>query len=130
MMTESLTILVVEDNPDNMALIREILEDEEMVVLDAYQAEDGLAMLVDETVDLVAMDISLPKMNGLQATRLIKSNMATRNVPVIAITAHAMAKDRDAALAAGCDAFLTKPIDEEELVSTIRTLVGHPATEG
>ncbi len=117
------TILVVEDNPDNMALIEEILEDEGMTMIQAFQAEDGLTLILENAPDLVLMDISLPGMSGLDALRLIREDDAIRSTPVIILTAHAMSADRDVAMAAGCDGFLTKPVDEEKLLSMIHTLI-------
>jgi len=117
------TILVIEDNPDNMTLIEEILEDEGFNVLTAVMAEEGIALLGDAEVDLILMDISLPKISGLEATKIIKANDTTKDIPIIALTAHAMKSDRDMALSAGCDDFLTKPIDEEELLETINRLL-------
>jgi len=114
------TILVVEDNPDNMVLVDEILEDEGFRVLQASTAEAGIVQLDSEDVDLVLMDISLPRMSGLEAIRIIKANNATRDIPVIALTAHAMQTDRDKALAAGCNDFLTKPINEDELIAAMQ----------
>ncbi len=113
------TILVVEDNPDNMTLIEQILEDEGFCVLKAILAKDGIAMLKEESVDLILMDISLPEMNGLEATKIIKAEQTTKDIPVIALTAHAMKTDREEAMSAGCDDFFTKPIDEEKLLDTI-----------
>jgi len=117
------TILVIEDNPDNLDLIEEILEDEGHQVLKATLAEDGIAALRQTGADLVLMDIALPQMSGLEATRIIKDDNAMRETPVIALTAHAMTTDRDTALAAGCDAYLTKPIDERKLIDTIKQFV-------
>jgi CheY-like chemotaxis protein len=113
------TILVVEDNPDNMALIEQIMEDEGFCVLKAILAKDGIALLKERAVDLILMDISLPEMSGLDATRIIKAEQAIKDIPVIALTAHAMETDREMAISAGCDSYLTKPINEEELLETI-----------
>lgn len=117
-------ILVVEDYPDNMALIEEILEDEGFEIVKAEDAEKGLEALNQSDIELVLMDVSLPKMSGLDATRLIKSNPATSAIPVVALTAHAMDKDREEAMQAGCSDFLTKPINESLLVSTINNILG------
>ena len=114
------TILVIEDNPDNMDLIEEILEDHGHTVLKATLAEDGFRTLRQTGADLVLMDIALPQMSGLEATRIIKADAALRQTPVIALTAHAMDRDRETALAAGCDAYLTKPVDEALLLDTIQ----------
>ncbi len=114
------TLLVIEDNPDNMALVEEILEDEGFNVLQATEAEAGIAQLQTNKVDLILMDISLPRMCGLEATQIIKANTATQHIPIIALTAHAMQHDYENAMAAGCDGFITKPIDEDKLIATIR----------
>ncbi len=117
------TILIVEDNRDNMDLIEEILEDEGYAMLQAYVAEDGITLLSENTVDLILMDVSLPQMSGLEAAKLIKANGKTRQIPLIILTAHARAEDREKAFAAGCDAFLTKPIDEDDLLATIEKYI-------
>lgn len=123
------TILVVEDNRDNMNLIEEILEDEGYAILMAFIAEEGIALLKDNVVDLILMDISLPQMSGIDATKLIKSDEQTRQIPLIILTAHAHAADRDEAFEAGCDDFLTKPIDEDLLLETIKNNI-HQETSG
>ena len=113
-------ILVIEDYPDNMMLIVEILEDEGYGVLQAVTAEIGLSMIDEKHPDLILMDVSLPKMSGLEATEILKSKPDTASIPVIALTAHAMNSDRDMVMAAGCDEYMTKPIDEELLLETLR----------
>ena len=113
------TILVVEDNPDNMALLEDILEDEGYRLLKAVDAEQGIRVLAEHQVNLILMDISLPTMSGLDATKIIKHNPSYQAVPIVALTAFAMESDRTAALAAGCDDFLTKPINEAQLINTI-----------
>ncbi len=117
-------ILVIEDNPDNMALIEEILEDEGFQVLKAGLAELGILRLREGGADLALMDISLPKMDGIEATKIIKKDASISQVPVIALTAHAMVSDKKRMLAAGCDAYLTKPIDEAVLLKEIYRLLG------
>ena len=113
------TILVIEDNPDNMALVEQILEDEGFRVEKASLAREGIAMLRERPADLVLMDISLPEMSGLEATEIIKADEATREIPVLALTSHAMNSNREEALESGCDAFLTKPVNEKALVEAI-----------
>ena len=114
------TILVIEDNLDNMALIEEILEDEGFNVLKAYLAEDGITLLKEKTVNLIIMDISLPKMSGLEAAEVIKAEKATRDIPIIALTAYAMESDKEKAFSVGCYGFLTKPIVENKLLEMIK----------
>jgi len=117
------TILVIEDNPDNMDLVDEILDDAGLNVIQATRAEDGIERLLQEGIDLVLMDISLPDMDGLEATRFIKNNEKLKTIPIVGLSAHAMKHDKDAALAAGCDDYQTKPIDEEALLLTINRLL-------
>lgn len=121
-----MTILVIEDNPDNMALIEQILEDEGFAILKAELAEDGITLLKQNRVNLILMDISLPKMSGLEATKIIKADNAIKDIPVIALTAHAMLSDRNMALSAGCDGYLTKPIDEKKLLEEIKEFLDYP----
>lgn len=104
-------ILVVEDNPVNLELVRDILEAHGHEVLEASNATDGLALLSGELPDLILMDIQLPGMDGLTATRQIKADARLQGIPVVALTAHAMKGDEERALAAGCDGYVSKPID-------------------
>lgn len=117
------TILVIEDNPDNLDLVTEILEDEGYEVVGAGTAKEGICMLEGDNIDMVLMDIGLPDMNGLEATKIIKSDPSTRDIPVIALTAYAMKGDREKVLSAGCDWYLTKPIDEQELIKTVNRFI-------
>lgn len=113
-------ILVVEDNKDNMDLIREILEDEEHEVFGTTAAETGIEILSRcPDIDLIFMDVSLPKLNGYDATRMIKQNPKTAHIPVIMLTAHAMREDREKGFEAGCNDFLCKPVDEELLLGAL-----------
>jgi CheY-like chemotaxis protein len=106
-------ILVVEDSPDIRALIRMLLEPAGHEVLTAADGGEGVEAARRERPDLVLMDLSLPVLSGWEAARQIKSDPATSHITVLAVTAHAMQGDRDRALAAGCDGFFSKPIDEE-----------------
>jgi CheY-like chemotaxis protein len=107
-------ILVVEDNEFNMDLVVQLLE-EEYEVLTAFDGAAGLALAESEQPDLILMDLSLPVMDGWEATRRIKANDDLRHIPVIALTAHAMVGDATRALACGCDDYLTKPLDVDLL---------------
>ena len=104
-------ILIIEDTENNRVLLSRRLKPRGYDIITAEDAEKGLALVVTEKPDLVLMDVGLPGMNGWEATRQLKSNAATRHVPVIALTAHAMDGDREKALAAGCDDYEIKPID-------------------
>jgi CheY-like chemotaxis protein len=92
-------------------------------VLIARDGQEGVAMARSERPDLIVMDLSLPKLNGLEATRTLKSSDETKHIPILALTAHAMAGDREKALAAGCDDFATKPASFDEVRAKIDALV-------
>lgn len=113
-------ILVVEDEPKNLKLIHDLLQRFGYEVNEATDGIRGLEMTKAGDPDLVLMDIMMPRMNGLEATRIIKSNASTKNIPVIALTAFAMAGDREQAIEAGCDGYISKPVDIRELLETIR----------
>ncbi len=112
-------ILVVEDNLDNMTLITDVLQSLGYETIPARDGEEGVKMAGAEKPDLVLMDLSLPKMDGWTATRLIKADENLAKIPVIALTAHAMVGDRDRALEAGCDDYLTKPLNLRELAQKL-----------
>jgi len=118
-----INILVVDDNEDNRDLICEILEDAGYGFCEAADAESSLKILEKKTFDLVLMDVSLPKMNGLEATQIIKNDPKFKKLPVFLLTAHAMPSDIDAGKAAGADSYITKPIDEEELLKEIKRVM-------
>ena len=112
-----LRILVIEDSPVNMALTVAILENAGHVVLQADHAGEGMEMARRERPDLVLMDIQLPDIDGLAATRMLKSDPRTAHLPVIALTAFAMKGDEDDTRAAGCDGYVTKPIRYKEFLA-------------
>ena len=117
-------ILYVEDNEDNVFMLKMRLELEGGYdVLVAADGAQGVAVAAAERPDLILMDLNLPVVDGWEATRRIKADAETRNIPIIALTAHAMAGDREKALAAGCDEFDTKPIDLERLLGKIRAVL-------
>ena len=113
-------ILYVEDNEDNVYMLQRRLSRLSWEVLIASNGEEGVAMARNHMPDLILMDLSLPVMDGWEATRQIKACTETCHIPVIALTANAMAGDKDRALAAGCDDFDTKPIDFPRLLDKIR----------
>ena len=121
-------VLIVEDNPSNMTLAVFLLESAGHSVLTATDAETGLTLARDEQPDLILMDIQLPGMDGLKATIRLKRDAATRAIPVIALTAQAMKGDEERILAAGCDAYLAKPVRAEELIAALRG-AQQPASE-
>lgn len=112
-------ILVVEDNQDNMTLIVDVLMSLEYDVLQATDGERGVSLATSETPDLILMDLSLPRMDGWTAAQSIKANEKLQHIPIIALTAHAMMGDRERALEAGCDDYLTKPINLQELAGKL-----------
>jgi CheY-like chemotaxis protein len=122
-------ILLVEDNEMNRDMLSRRLARRGYQVAIAVDGEQGVAMARSEAPALILMDMSLPGLDGWEATRRIKAAAETRQVPVIALTAHAMAGDREKALAAGCDDYDTKPIDFGRLRAKIRALLpaGPPA---
>ena len=113
-------ILYVEDNDDNIYVLKSRLKRAGFDVIIATDGRQGVAMAASEQPDLILMDLSLPVIDGWEATRLIKAAPATRHIPVIAVTAHAMSGDREKALAAGCDDFDTKPVELPRLLEKIR----------
>ena len=117
------TILVIEDNELNMILVRELLTLEGYRVLEAYDAERGLQIAREEKPTIILMDIQLPGMDGLKATRLIREDPVLKEIPVVALTAYAMEKDRREALEAGCTGFIVKPIDTRHFVGNISQFI-------
>ena len=116
-------ILLVEDNEMNRDMLSRRLQRRGYSVVAAHDGEQGLLMARSEMPDLILMDISLPLMDGLQVTRLLKSDDATRHIPIIALTAHALVTDRDKAFEAGCDDYDTKPVEFSRLNEKIDTLL-------
>jgi len=116
-------ILLVEDNEDNREMLSRRLARKGYEVVEAVDGGEGVAQAALSKPDLILMDMSLPVLDGWEATRQIKSNPATRSIPIIALTAHAMAGDRDMAVDAGCDDYDTKPIDLPRLLAKIESLL-------
>ena len=117
-------ILVVEDNLDNMTLIVDVLTSLEYEVFQATDGLIGVEMTQDLRPDLVLMDLSLPKKDGWTAAREIKAQTDLSKIPIIALTAHAMKGDKERALEAGCDDYITKPINLQELASKLDDYLG------
>jgi len=114
-----LTILVIDDHAVNLKLVSDLLELEGYIVLRCSDAESAIEMLKKNIPDLILMDIALPGMDGLQLTRIIKADHRTKDVRIIALTAFAMPGDKDRVLEAGCDGYITKPIDTRSFKSQI-----------
>ena len=116
-------VLLVEDSEDNRFMMKRLLEMSGYEVLEAVNGEQAVNTAQTMSPDLILMDLSLPTMDGWEATRRLKASAATARIPVIALSAHAMAGDREKALAAGCDDYDTKPIDLQRLLGKIRALL-------
>ena len=117
------TVLIIEDNPTNMKLSTFLLESADYTVLAATNAETGLTLAREGRPDLILMDIQLPGMDGLKATTVLKADVATRGIPVIALTALAMKGDEERILAAGCDGYIAKPLDYKDFLATIKAVL-------
>jgi CheY-like chemotaxis protein len=120
-------ILLVEDNEMNRDMLSRRLQKNGYEVVLAIDGEEGMAKAQSELPALILMDMSLPGIDGWEATRRLKAAPQSQNIPVIALTAHAMTDDRDKALAAGCDDFDTKPVELSRLLSKIQALLGRHA---
>ena len=114
------TILLVEDNEDNRTIYRLLLEHHGYRVVEATDGEEGVRRAREERPALVLMDISLPVLDGWEATRILKADPATASIPVIALTAHALPADRARALEVGCDGYLAKPVEPRRVVEEVR----------
>lgn len=117
-------ILLVEDNKVNRRLAEFLLRSQGYKVLQATTAQEAFELLKTERPDLIVMDIQLPGMDGLEATRKLKEDPATRDIPVLAVTSYAMKGDREKALAAGCAGYITKPIDKTILLKEVAANLG------
>ena len=124
------TILIVEDNEMNRDMLSRRLQRKGYEVLIAVDGEMGLEVARANSPELILMDMSLPVMDGWEATRRMKADQRLKHIPVIALTAHAMANDRTKALEAGCNDYDTKPIDLPRLLAKIETLLRPAAAEG
>jgi two-component system, cell cycle response regulator DivK len=113
------TILVIEDNPLNLELVRALLEKLGYIVIDSGTAEEGIERAKAEQPQLILMDINLPGTDGLTATTLLKAEPTTRHIPVVALTAHAMKGDDERVQTAGCDGYMTKPIDTRSFAGAV-----------
>jgi two-component system cell cycle response regulator DivK len=116
-------ILIVEDNPLHMKLMEMTLRDKNYTLVKATDGEEALDVALRERPDLILMDIRLPKMNGFEVTRKLRENPAFSHTPVIALTAHAMAGDRESVIKSGCDTYLSKPVDTRQLPAVIAEML-------
>ena len=114
------TILYVEDNEYNRKIVRRLLGDPSYRLIEAEDGESGVAQAFQELPDLILMDVQLPKMSGLDATRILKADPRTAHIPIIVITSFALSGDREKASAAGANNYLAKPYSPRELLSLVR----------
>ena len=123
-------ILLVEDNPVNRRLAEFLLKAKGFVIIEASTGEAALQKARGEQPDLIIMDLQLAGMDGFTATRILKSDATTRDIPVIAMTAYAMSGDRERALEAGCDGYITKPIDTTDFPLAVGRYLASSRTRG
>lgn len=116
-------VLLVEDNPDNRDIYGTFLRHFGYTVVEAADGAEGVRMAREHLPGLVLMDVGMPVMNGLEATRLLKADPATALIPVVALTAHAMESDREAAAAAGCVDFIAKPAEPSRVLELVRSIL-------
>jgi len=112
-------ILIVEDEPKNLTLLRDLLQVSGYSTIEATDGEKGVELAKSKKPDLILMDIQMPKMDGLEATRILKADTTTRNIPILALTSYAMKGDEERILEVGCDGYLAKPFDIQELLKTV-----------
>lgn len=118
------TVLLVEDNEDNRIVYSTILQHFGYRVMEALNGQEGIAKARHERPDLILMDISIPVIDGWEATQVLKRDPATCLIPIIALTAHALASDREKAMEVGCDSYLAKPCEPKTVVSEVERFIG------
>jgi CheY-like chemotaxis protein len=118
------TVLLIEDNEDNRIVYSTILGHFGYRVMEALNGEEGIAKARAEKPDLILMDISIPIIDGWEATQVLKHDPATRLIPIIALTAHALASDRERAMEVGCDGYLAKPCEPRAVVAEVQRFLG------
>ena len=112
-------ILIVEDEPKNLTLLRDLLQVSGYKTIEATDGKQGVELAKSKKPDLILMDVQMPVMDGLEATRILKADATTRNIPVLALTSFAMKGDEERILEAGCDGYLAKPYDIKELLKEV-----------
>jgi two-component system, cell cycle response regulator DivK len=125
-MSDPTTILYIEDNEYNRKIVRQLLGRTEHRLIEAVDGESGVAQAQKEVPDLILMDVQLPKMSGLDATRILKADPRTSHIPIIVITSFALSGDQEKAAAAGADNYLAKPYSPRELMALIRKFLPEP----
>ncbi len=125
-------VLIADDNADNILLIRRIVRRSgiECEFIDAQGGREALRLATARVPDIIFLDMKMPDMDGYEAASALKSNESTKHIPIIAVTAQAMLGDKERALAAGCDEYMTKPVDPVELVETMKKHISKEASGG
>ncbi len=118
-------ILIVEDEPKNMTLLRDLLQVSGYETIEATDGKQGVELARSKKPDLILMDVQMPVMDGLEATRILKADAATSSIPVLALTTYAMKGDEERILEAGCDGYLAKPLDIQELLKEVASICCH-----
>jgi CheY-like chemotaxis protein len=121
------TILIAEDNPTNMKLLRDILNFQGYEIIETYDGKSAVEQIKQnkDKIDLILMDLQLPEMDGIEVIKLVKSDDSTKHLPVFVISAHAMESDMRKALKAGCNNYITKPINLEDFIGKINAFFRH-----
>jgi CheY-like chemotaxis protein len=117
-------VLLVEDNEDNRIVYSTILKHFGYDVIEALNGQEGIEKAKDEQPDLILMDISIPVIDGWEATQILKRDSATKHIPIIALTAHALASDREKAMEVGCNGYLAKPCEPRAVVAEVQRFLG------
>ena len=117
-------ILIIEDQEDNRAIMRDLLTGAGFELIEAADGEEGVKLARSERPDLILMDISIPIIDGWEATQVLKHDPSTKQIPIIALTAHALASDREKAMEVGCDGYLAKPCEPRAVVAEVQRFLG------
>ncbi len=112
-------ILIVEDEPKNLTLLRDLLQVSGYKTIEATDGEQGVELAKAKKPDLILMDVQMPKMDGLEATRILKADATTSNIPVLALTSYAMKGDKERILEAGCNGYIAKPFDIQKVLKMV-----------
>jgi two-component system cell cycle response regulator DivK len=129
-LSQEKTVLLVEDDADNQTIYSVILKHHGYAVLQARDGERGVQMAREHCPDLILMDLTMPRIDGLQATRMLKADPSTTSIPIIALTAHGQPEDRQAAHDAGCVSFLAKPVEPRCVAAEVRRILAISAEAG
>ena len=123
-------VLIVDDDPDSRSICTTFLRHFRYEVVEAWDGEEAVRLAADVRPDVIVMDITLPRLDGWEATRRIRANPSTRGIPIVMLTARALAMDRDESHRAGCTVFLTKPCSPRELQAELERLLGDRSPDG